>query len=157
MRTEGPVWELVSQRPLHLLDNRFATWDALLLDAVDTTIAQLAEGAALAERTWGEVNRARILHPLGSAVPLIHRWLNMSEDPLPGDVYTPRAHSPGTGPSERMVVSPGREEEGILHMPTGQSAHPLSPYFGTMHRAWVNGDVVPFLPGPAQHTLTLTP
>ena len=69
----------------------------------------------------------------------------------------PRAHSPGTGPSERMVVSPGHEEDGILHMPTGQSAHPLSPYFGAMHRAWVNGDVVPFLPGPAEHTLTLTP
>jgi penicillin amidase len=157
MRTEGPVWELVSRKPLHLLDNRFSSWDALLLDAVDTTIAQLAEGGALAERTWGEVNRSRILHPLSSAVPLIHRWLNMPEDPLPGDVFTPRAHSPGTGPSERMVVSPGHEEEGILHMPTGQSAHPLSPYFGTMHRAWVNGDVVAFLPGPAQHALTLTP
>ena len=157
MRTEGPVWALVSQKPMHLLDPRFASWEALLLDAVDTSIAQLAEGGALGERTWGEVNRARILHPLGSAVPLIHRWLNMPDDPLPGDVYTPRAHSPGTGPSERMVVSPGHEEDGILHMPTGQSAHPLSPYFGTMHRAWVNGDVVPFLPGPAEHTLTLTP
>jgi penicillin amidase len=158
MRTEGPVWDLVSAKPLHLLDPRFPSWAALLLEAADTTIAGLTvDGAALADRTWGQVNRARILHPLASAVPLIHRWLNMPDDPLPGDVYTPRAHSPGTGPSERMVVSPGREEQGILHMPTGQSAHPLSPYFGTMHRAWLNGDVVPLLPGAATHTLTLTP
>ena len=157
LRTEGPVWALVSEKPRHLLDPRFASWEALLLDAVDTATAQLAEGGALAERTWGEVNRARILHPLASAAPLIHRWLNMPADPLPGDVYTPRAHSPGTGPSERMVVSPGHEEDGILHMPTGQSAHPLSPFFGTMHRAWVNGEVVPFLPGPVAHMLTLRP
>jgi len=157
MRTEGPVWSLVTEKPLHLLDPRFATWDELLLNAVDTSISQLATEGPLHERTWGELNRARILHPLASAVPLLGRFLNMPADALPGDVYTPRAHSPGTGPSQRMVVSPGREDQGILHMPTGQAAHPLSPYFGTMHRAWVNGEVVPFLPGPAQHTLTLTP
>ena len=108
-------------------------------------------------RTWGEFNRALIQHPLAGAVPQLHRWLNMPEDPLPGDVYTPRAHSPRAGPSERMVVSPGHEEDGILHMPTGQSAHPLSPYFGSMHRAWVEGTAGAVPPGPAVHTLTLTP
>jgi penicillin amidase len=158
LRTEGPVWALVAARPLHLLDPRFASWDDLLLDAVDGAIAELIEGGRTLEgRTWGEFNRALIQHPLASAVPQLHRWLDMPEDPLPGDVYTPRAHSPRTGPSERMVVSPGREEDGILHMPTGQSGHPLSEYFGTMHRAWVNGDPVPFLPGPAVHSLALTP
>jgi penicillin amidase len=33
-----------------------------------------------------------------------------------------------TGASERFVVSPGREAEGIFHMPAGRSGHPLSPY-----------------------------
>jgi penicillin amidase len=158
LRTEGPVWALVATRPVHLLDPTFASWDDLLMAAIDAAIAELTEGGRTLEgRTWGEFNRALIQHPLASAVPQIHRWLNMPEDPLPGDVYTPRAHSPRAGPSERMVVSPGHEEDGILHMPTGQSAHPLSPYFGTMHRAWVEGTAVPFLPGPAKHTLTLTP
>ena len=41
----------------------------------------------------------------------------MPGDPLPGDVYTPRASTPRTGPSERMAVSPGRENEGILRNP----------------------------------------
>ena len=54
----------------------------------------------------------------------------MPGDPLPGDVYTPRASTPRTGPSERMAVSPGRESEGILKLPTGQSGHPLSPHYG---------------------------
>jgi penicillin amidase len=158
LRTEGPVWALVAERPMHLLDPQFGNWDELLLAAVDAAIDELTEGGRpLAGRTWGEFNRAQIQHPLAAAVPQIHRWLNMPEDPLPGDAYTPRAHAPRTGPSERMVVSPGDEEHGILHMPTGQSAHPLSPFFGAMHRAWVEGQPVPFLPGPAAHALTLVP
>jgi penicillin amidase len=158
MRTEGPVWSLVSERPLHLLDPQFRNWDELLLAAVDAAIDELTEGGKpLAGRTWGEFNRALIQHPLSSAVPQLGRWLNMPQDSLPGDAYTPRAHAPRTGPSERMAVSPGDEEHGILHMPTGQSGHPLSPYFGAMHKAWVDGSPVPFLPGPAVHTLTFVP
>lgn len=157
-RAEGPVWQLISEQPLHLLDPRFASWDALLVASADNAISELtSEGRSLEQRTWGEFNRAQIVHPLASAVPLLPGWLNMPADPLPGDVFTPRAHSPRTGPSERMVVSPGREDEGILHMPTGQSAHPLSPHYGDMHRAWAAGAPVPFLPGPATNTLTLVP
>lgn len=158
LRPEGPVWQLVTERPFHLLESRYASWDELLLGAIDAAIVELTEdGRSLDSRTWGEANRAQIAHPLASAVPLLGRWLVMPEDPLPGDVFTPRAHSPRTGPSERMVVSPGREEEGILHMPTGQSAHPLSPHFDDMHRAWLAGQPVPILPGAPRHTLTLTP
>ncbi len=158
LRPEGPVWQLVTERPFHLLESRYASWDELLLGAIDAAIVELTDdGRSLDSRTWGEANRAQIAHPLASAVPVLGRWLVMPEDPLPGDVFTPRAHSPRTGPSERMVVSPGREEEGILHMPTGQSAHPLSPHFDDMHRAWLAGQPVPLLPGAPRHTLTLTP
>jgi penicillin amidase len=44
-----------------------------------------------------------------------------------------------------------------MHMPTGQSGHPLSPFYSNSHAAWANGDPTPFLPGPAAYTLTLTP
>jgi penicillin amidase len=56
-----------------------------------------------------------------------------------------------------MIVSPGREATGIMHMPTGQSGHPLSPFYANSHEAWVTGKATPFLPGPTAHTLTLTP
>jgi penicillin amidase len=157
-RGEGPVWQIVAERPLHLLDPKFTTWDEAILDAADFTIAQLtAGGRSLADRTWGEANTAEIRHPLASAIPFFGSYLNMPADPLPGDVYTPRASTPRTGPSERMAVSPGREGEGILQIPTGQSGHPLSPHYGDQYRAWLNGEPTPFLPGPVVSTLQLTP
>jgi penicillin amidase len=81
----------------------------------------------------------------------------MPRDPLPGDTWTPRAQTPNQGASERLAVSPGHEADGYFHMPTGQCGHPLSPYYRAGHDAWVKGEPLPFLPGPAQHTLTLTP
>jgi penicillin G amidase len=83
--------------------------------------------------------------------------LNMPSDPLPGDADMPRVQSPSHGASERFVVSPGRENEGIFHMPCGQSGHPLSPFYRTGHQAWVRGEPTPFLPGATRHTLTLQP
>jgi len=156
LRGEGPVWQLVTERPVHLLHPKYKSWDEHILASVDTAIAELTQGGrVLGERTWGEANSAQILHPLASAIPYFGHYLNMPGDPLPGDVYTPRASSPRTGPSERMVVSPGRESEGIMHVPTGQSGHPLSPFYGDQYRAWLNGDATPFLPGATVHTLTL--
>ncbi|MBY0492947.1 MAG: penicillin acylase family protein [Cyanobacteria bacterium] len=158
LRGEGPVWQIVSERPMHLLDPKYKTWDDAILDTVDAVIAQLTDGGrSLADRTWGEANSAEIRHPLAGAIPFVGRYLNMPGDPLPGDVYTPRASTPRTGPSERMAVSPGRENEGILHIPTGQSGHPLSPHYGDQYRAWLNGEPTPFLPGTTVTTLTLTP
>lgn len=158
LRSEGPLWPLLTERPLHLLDPRYATWDDRILAAVDETIEEAtAERRSLAEHTWGLFNRAQVVHPLAGALPMVGSWLNMPSDPLPGDVFTPRAHSPRTGPSERIIVSPGREEEGIAHMPAGQSGHPLSPHYRDEHQAWVAGMPLPFLPGPTRHTLRLLP
>ena len=90
-------------------------------------------------------------------MPQLARWLNMPREPLTGDVYTPRVVSPRSGASERFVASPGHEATAILHMPGGQSGHPLSPHYGDQQRAWVTGTPLPLLPGAALHTLTLTP
>jgi len=109
-------------------------------------------------RTWGQRNRLRALHPFNYSLPgFLAVHLNLPADSLPGDVDMPRVQTPVHGASERFVVSPGREAEGIFHMPGGQSGHPLSPYFRAGHEAWVRGDPTPFLPGKTAHTLTLQP
>jgi penicillin amidase len=158
LQLEAAVWPLLRERPPHLLNPDFAAWDDLLLAAVDDTIAALdRSGRPPPEGTWGWRNRARIRHPFGITFPWLGSWLNFPADPLPGDSDMPRVQAPGHGASERFVVSPGREEEGIFHMPGGQSGHPLSPFYRAGHAAWVQGAPTPFLPGPAAHTLTLRP
>jgi penicillin amidase len=157
-RWEGPVWALVTERPPHLLDPRYSSWDALLLTAADTVLEELTkDGRRLAERTWGERNTTLIRHPLSRAVPPLGGFLDMPHEPLPGDSHLPRFQSPSAGASERFAVSPGREELGYFHMPCGQSGHPLSPHYGDGHAAWARGERMPFLPGPAVHVLTLVP
>ena len=145
------------ERPAHLLDPAFPTWDALLLAAIDGTLELLTAGGPLAERTWGEANAADIAHPLATAAPWLGWFLTMPRVPLPGDTYVPRVLTPRSGASERFVVSPGHEATGILHMPGGQSGHPLSSHFGDQQRAWVEGVPMPLQPGDAVQTLTLAP
>ncbi|WP_242162712.1 penicillin acylase family protein [Lysobacter sp. M15] len=155
---EGVVWPLLRQRPQHLLSRRYDSWDALLEDAAKEVHDELASQGPLSARTWGERNTADICHPLANAIPLVgRRMLCMPADQLPGDTAMPRVQGPRFGASERMVVSPGHEEDGIIHMPGGQSGHFLSPFWGAGHDDWVHGRPTPFLPGKAEHTLRLTP
>ena len=157
-RWEGPVWALVTERPAHLLDPRYESWEALLLAAVDASVEELTkDGRPLAARTWGERNTTLIRHPLSRAVPQLGSFLDMPREPLPGDNHMPRFQAPTSGASERFSVSPGREDRGYFHMPCGQSGHPLSPHYADGHAAWAKGEPTPFLPGPAVHVLTLVP
>jgi len=55
------------------------------------------------------------------------------------------------------VVSPGREAEGVFHLPGGQVGHPLSPFWGAGHADWVEGRPSPFLPGSSTTLLRLAP
>jgi penicillin G amidase len=156
-RREGPIWRIVTEEPPHLLDPKYARWRDMLLDAIDSVIEELGGRGDLRERRWSEFNQVRFRHPLSAAVPFVGWWLDMPPADIPGDLYTPRMMWGSVGASERMVVSPGREEHGIMQMPTGQSGHPLSPFYANSHAAWVKGEATAFLPGPAAHVLTLRP
>jgi penicillin G amidase len=154
---EGPLWTLIEQKPMHLLHPRFPKWEALFLDAADRAAEVMQEGGTpIHEQHWGVVNGPRVRHPLSAAIPLSGRWLNRPDTPLPGARRDlPRVSSPGHGASERFAVSPGREEQGIFHMPGGQSGHPLSPHYLDGHAAWEQGLPTPFLPGPKVQEMVL--
>lgn len=155
---EGPLWRLVTERPPQLLDPRYASWDALLRAGLDETLDGIRdEGTELGAWTWGARNTIAIRHPLSRALPGVGRFLDMPRDQLPGDSRVPRVQHPSGGASERMVVSPGHEEDGIFHMPGGQSAHPLSSHYRDGHSAWARGEATPFLPGEPVHVLVLVP
>ncbi len=152
------VARLLDARPPGWLPPGYADWRAVELAAVDRVIADLTkDGRPLAEATWGRRNTAAIGHPIGIAVPALQSVLGAPADQLPGDSNMPRVAGPKFGQSERLTVSPGREEEGLYNMPGGQSGHPLSPFFLAGHKEWVEAKPVPLLPGPVKHTLRFTP
>ena len=153
------MWKLVTEKPPHLLDPQYENWDELLLSAIDEVLED-TDGwwsGDVRSLVWSRYNVTAYRHPLSGAVPFLGRFLDMPARALPGDLFTPRMHWGSAGASERMIVSPGRESEGMLQMPTGQSGHPLSPFYASSHDAWVEGRATPLMPGAVAHTLTLTP
>jgi penicillin amidase len=156
---EASLWTLVTEQPTHLLPANFETWQELMLESVRENIRYFENNfdGPLANRSWGERNTARISHPLSRAMPILSGFLDMPSDPLNGDVDMPKAQGPTFGASERFSVSPGDEANGVMHMPTGQSGHPLSDFYRDGHEDWVKGRASPFLPGEVQYTLVLQP
>ncbi len=152
------TWEVLAQRPDHLLPPWNESWDELILQAVDRAMEHpLSNTDDLSEYTWGQRNQVKVTHPFTYFIPALSRWLQAPLVGLPGDSFMPRVQHKGSGASERMVVSPGREAEGIFHMPGGQSGHPLSSYFLAGHEDWQQGKASPLLPGEEKHRLELKP
>lgn len=152
------VWQLLEHQPQHLLPLPYRNWEELLYLCAQVVAVQLQQNGGITERDWGEYNAARIRHPLSQKLPAwLAQWLDMPNDPLPGDHNMPRVQSPDFGASQRSVVAPGQEEQGYLDMPGGQSGHPLSPYYGSGHANWVSGKPTPFLPGKPDRQMKLIP
>jgi penicillin G amidase len=154
---EAPLWDLLEQQPSHLLTANYDSWRDLMLTAIDQNIRYYAETYAdpLGHRSWGERNTAAIRHPLSRALPVLSGWLDMPADQMSGDSNMPKVLGPDFGASERFAVSPGDERNAYLHMPAGQSGHPLSDFYRAGHDNWVQARATPFLPGEASYTLTL--
>jgi penicillin amidase len=159
---EGPLWRLVEARPAHMLAKAYTSWDALLAEAW-VAAARIppqcaSEHMDLVSCTWGRVNAVRVAHPLSTALPLLHAILDMPTVRLAGGpADMPRIQDTDFGASERFSVSPGYEKDAYLHMPGGESAHPLSPFYRAGFDAWAQGRPTPLLPGPATHELLLLP
>ncbi len=156
---EYPAWELIEQLPEHLIPKGYSNWEDCLTQSIIDSYNNITRngGLVLSNRTWGEANQVKIQHPLTLGAPFLSAWLNMPTVKMPGDHHMPRVQSSAFGASQRMVVSPGFEQDGFFHMATGQSGHPLSPYFDTGHNDWVKGNPSRFLPGPTEWELVLTP
>jgi penicillin amidase len=161
-RFEDTLWRIITSQPPNLLNPKYERWDLRILASLDRALDQLktecdVSDKKLSDCTWGRRNTLNMEHPLAPSLPLVGRLLRMPREQLSGDNDMPHVQGVAFGASERFAVSPGRESEGYFHMPGGQSGHPLSPYFGAGHEAWVKGEPTPFQPGEARHRLELSP
>lgn len=162
-RLDEPVYRLFAQGPPAwvLPDKQGGTqdWRALRLSLIDAEIERLkTANGSLAKARWGASEQILVRHPMSAALPaFLGRLLDAPPAEMVGDTLTPRVQARSFGASERLIVAPGREEQGLFAMPGGPSGHFLSPYYLSEHADWAQGRFGPLLPGPAQHRLTLKP
>jgi penicillin amidase len=159
---ETPLRKLLEARlPETLPSTRYTDWQALLRQTLEHSAEQLRrdhDDKALADIAWGQFNRTPIQHPFSRKMPLLANWLDMAPVENGGcGGFCVRIVGKQHGASERMAVSPNHPEDGILHMPGGQSGHPLSPHYRDQQPAWLQGQPLPFLSGEAAHELRLKP
>jgi len=155
---ETAGWQMIQQQRTDTLPADFSSWRTLLQQAVLQSKQKLeTDYGSLAAASWGNINQSAIAHPLSAAVPFFGDWLNMPAMPMNGDSHMPRVQNKVHGQSERMVVSPGKEAEGILVIPAGQSGHPLSPFYEADHDFWLKEHALSFLPGEQKYLLKLQP
>jgi len=159
--SEEPALRLIEERPAHLLDPAHGSWEALLDASLRAAVDDLESDDLPINAPWGAANRSALRHPLTAAVPqlrpLVGWLLDMPRRAQAGDVGAVRVARPSFGASQRLVVSPGHEADGALHLPAGNSGHPLSAHYGDQFDDWIEGRATPLLPGEPKGTLRFTP
>src|SRR5436853_7049458 len=109
---EGPLWQLVSAQPLHLLAKSYPGWPQFLRAQLDATIAELgASCPELAHCTWGAHNLVQIRHPLSRVLPWLASIVDILTVELPGDHGMPlELVCAMIGASTRFAVFPGHDD-----------------------------------------------
>jgi len=160
----SPVWleNLLLLQPARWLPSQYSTWNDLLADAVNSSVA---DGAPrdLSTWTWGKQSKVVIEHPLFVSWPILGRWSGPGVLPQSGDSYTVKQVGTSFGPSERMTVDFWNLDGSTLNIVTGESGDLFSPYYLNQWTAWYKGTtfVLPFsstaVRESAAHHLVLEP
>ncbi len=161
-KKETPMRQLLDAKIPATLphQNQYADWDSLILNILEKTTQKLQDKhqiTDLSELTWGRINMTKISHPFSRKLPILSTFLDMAENPLAGCPYCVRVVYGLFGSSERMAVSPSHLQQGILHIPTGQSGHPLSEHYRDQQPFWVQGMALPFISDRVADEFELVP
>ena len=156
-KMETPLRRLLTEKIPAILPNRhYKDWDALIVETLKQSVTRLKARFAVSSMSdlqWGRTNMLAISHPFSRVAPVLSRFLDMPVRAMGGCSYCVKVIGKKYGATERMVISPGKSKDGILHMPTGQSGHPLSPHYDDQHGYWERGLPLPFNPGPSENTM----
>ncbi|MDD1783678.1 penicillin acylase family protein [Enterovibrio sp. ZSDZ35] len=160
---EPALWQLVGQTPKSWLPKGFNDWDVFFISTYESMKQALmlemtghTQGPLSALR-WGDVNTLKVQHPFSRQMPLLSKLLDMPAVEGFGDRYMPAVQGRSFGASQRLIVQPGNEKEGILTVPGGQSGHPLSPFYRRGFDEYAEQGSTPLLPGEPVHEITFRP
>ncbi|MGH8582147.1 MAG: penicillin acylase family protein [Gammaproteobacteria bacterium] len=161
-KVDTPLKQLLAARiPETLPDpERHQDWNRFLFSELGQVYAALKNrfpGTPMDALRWGAVNRVTIAHPYSRLAAPLGLLLDMPSAGLAGCPQCVRVVSDLHSASERLVISPGHERDAILHLPSGQSGHPLSTHYRDQHAYWVAGTPISFSPRRAASTMLLMP
>ena len=160
---DTPLQAMLNKKPIQLLPDawHYKNWEQFILAQLNISAGKIMSShpdVALNDLTWGTQNIVNHAHPFSKAVSLLSSALDMPHQPLAGcGGYCVRVTGADFGASERLVVSPNHFQDGILHMPGGQSGHPLSAHYMDQQPFWLKGIPLPFATEVAAHKLLLRP
>ncbi len=158
---ETPLRQLIRDKiPKTLPDAGFDSWDHFLLAILEESARNLKQQYSLATLEnfpWGQFRKISIRHPLSGGLPWLADFLDMPDQRLDGCSFCIRVISLQYSASERFVISPGRPERGVLHMPGGQSGHVLSAHYADQHPYWAKGLALPYRTERVDTELRLIP
>ena len=151
---QGSVLPRLLREPVGWLD------DDLLRAALDDAIER-TDG-----KTWGEIHRLLIAHPLAS-IPGLEPLFTAADVPFGGDEQTVAqggfdgslGFRPAVIPSWRVVWDLGDLERSLGVVPTGVSGNPASAHWNDQLELYLGGGAKPygFAPPPTAPSLTLLP
>jgi penicillin amidase len=154
VRRDEVLYQLVTAGDPRIADAPDGDWQLLVRDLADKVIGDwVKKGQIPGHHRYRDEPPPRFSHPLSRAVPALSRWLDMPAVALPGHRTTPRTQTRSLTASQRMVLRPGFEHQGILQVPAGPSDHFLSPFYRSGHADWVSGNPTSLMHGPPIKTI----
>ncbi|MGZ8956080.1 MAG: penicillin acylase family protein, partial [Methylovulum sp.] len=159
---ETPLRLLLTQRPQGLLSVRYHDdWRQMILDTIRQTAHELHQQypeTRLAQLTWGQTHPMALQHPFSKVASFLGNVLDMPTFTSDGCASVcVKVMDNGHGASERLVLSPAHPENGIFHMPGGQSGHFLSPHYRDQQMFWRDGIASPLQSNAKSHILSVLP
>jgi penicillin G amidase len=120
-------------------------WPGFLATALEDAADAVEQAARIPvhEARWRDVVSVTARHPIGGT--RWTRWLDLPALVPVGGPESVAAYTGTSGPVQRLVVAPGREQSGLVGMPGGQSGNPLSLHYRDQHRAWRRRRLAPLV------------
>jgi penicillin G amidase len=159
------VWldNVVEHQLKRWLPDRYATFDELLVAAVESAVDASAAPRDLNTWKWGPANSIDIQNPVLGQIPLLNHWTGPGRREASGSDYTVKAMHRTYGPSERITDDLANLDRSSLNLVTGEAGNFLSPYYMDQWDAWYTGFTFPWPFSPvalqqaSTHKLELEP
>jgi len=154
---------IITHRLPRWLPSGYASYNDVLVAAVQETVDSQRAPRDLSHWTWGNELPVEVQHPVLGSIPILSRFSGTGLHSQSGSGTTVKQIGATFGPSERMTVDFSNLDHSTLNIVIGQSGHLLSPHYKDQFAAWYGDTTFQFpftdtaVSAAAEHHLTLQP